>query len=160
MATYESRRRDLYNGLTEVLGIERADTLMQFLPSIEGSQQATRTDIYGLSGRIDDAESSLTGRIDNVESSLTTRIDNVERSLTTRIDNVERSLTSRIDNVERDLTARIDKVEGKLTTRIDRFEHSVTARFDAMNLRLDRIVLTLAAGLMAIIAALIAQNFF
>jgi L-serine deaminase len=136
-ATSESRRRDLYNGLTEVLGIERADTLMQFLPSIEGSQQATRSDIYGLSGRIDDVERSLTGRIDNVE----------------------RSLTARIDNVARDLTARIEKVENKLSTRIDRFEHSVTARFDAMNQRLDRIVLTLAAGLMAIIAALVAQNF-
>jgi len=127
MATSESRRRDLYNGLTELLGIERADTLMQFLPSIEGSQQATRTDIYGLSGRIDD----------------------VERSLTARIDNVERSLTTRIDNVEIDLTA-----------RIDRFEHSVTARFDAMNQRLHRVVLTLAAGLMAITATLVARNFF
>jgi hypothetical protein len=126
MATAESRRRDLYNGLTELLGIERADTLMQFLPSIEGSQQATRTDIYGLSG-----------------------IENVERSLTTRIDSVERDLTTRIDNVERDLTA-----------RIDRFEHSVTARFDAMDQRLDRVVLTLAAGLMAIIATLVAQNLF
>jgi hypothetical protein len=133
MATSESRRRDLYNGLTEVLGIERADTLMQFLPSIEGSQQATRTDIYGLSGRVEDVERSLTGRIDNVE----------------------RSLTARIDKVELNLNARIDD----LTTRIDRFEHSVTARFDAMNQRLDRIVLTLAAGLMAIIAALVAQNF-
>jgi hypothetical protein len=144
MATSESRRRDLYNGLTEVLGIERADTLMQFLPSIEGSQQATRTDIYGLSGRID-----------NVDRSLAVRIDNVDRSLAVRIDNVERSLTARIDKVELNLNARIDD----LTTRIDRFEHSVTARFDAMNQRLDRIVLTLAAGLMAIIAALVAQNF-
>jgi hypothetical protein len=89
---------------------------MQFLPSIEGSQQATRTDVYSLSARIDD---------------------------------VERSLTTRIDNVERELTA-----------RIDRFEYSVTARFDAMNQRLDRVVLTLAAGLMAIIATLVAQNFF
>jgi hypothetical protein len=105
MATSESRRRDLYNGLTELLGIERADTLMQFLPSIEGSQQATRTDVYELSIRIDDVERSL-------------------------------------------------------ATRIDRFEHGVTARFDAMNQRLDRVVLTLAAGLMAIIATLVAQNFF
>jgi hypothetical protein len=148
MATAESRRRDLYYGLTELLGIERADTLMQFLPSIEGSQQATRTDIYGLSGGIDDVERNLTARIDNVDRSLTARIDNVERDLTTRIDNVERSLTTRIDNVERDLTA-----------RIDRFDHSVTARFDAMNHRLDRVVLTLAAGLMAIIATLVAQTF-
>jgi hypothetical protein len=138
MPTSESRRRDLYNGLTELLGIERADTLMQFLPSIEGSQQATRTDIYGLSSNVDDVERSLSGRIDNVE-----------RTLTSRIENVERTLTARIDNVERDLTA-----------RIDRFEHSVTARFDAMNQRLDKVVLTLAAGLMAIIATLVGQNFF
>jgi hypothetical protein len=78
---------------------------MQFLPSIEGSQQATRTDVYELSIRIDDVERSL-------------------------------------------------------AARIDRFEHAVTARFDAMNQRLDRVVLTLAASLMAIVATMVAQNFF
>jgi hypothetical protein len=171
MATAESRRRDLYNGLRELLGIERADTLMQFLPSIEGSQQATRTDIYGLSSNVDDVERSLSGRIDNVErtltaqiesveQTLTAQIDNVEQTLTAQIESVERDLTTRIDSVERDLTTRIDNVERDLTARIDRFEHSVTARFDAMNQRLDRVVLTLAAGLMAIIATLVAQNLF
>jgi hypothetical protein len=77
---------------------------MQFLPSIEGSEQATRSDVY-------------------------------------------------------ELGIRIDEFERSVTARIDRFEHSATARFDAMNQRLDRIVLALAAGLMAMIAALVAQNF-
>jgi hypothetical protein len=45
-----------------------------------------------------------------------------------------------------------------LVAAIDRLEQSFTARFDSMNQRLDRIVLTLAAGLMAIIAALVTQN--
>ncbi len=102
MATYEARRRDLYNGLTEVLGIERADTLMQFLPSVEGSQQATRTDIYGLSGRIDDVERSLTARIDGMERSLTARIGD----LTTRIDRFELSVTGRFDAMNQ----RLDRI--------------------------------------------------
>jgi hypothetical protein len=81
------------HGLTEVLGIERADTLMQSLPSIEGSQQATRTDIYRLRGRIDNVERSFTARIDEVELNLNARIDD----LTTRIDRFEHSVTARFD---------------------------------------------------------------
>ena len=102
MATSESRRRDLYNGLTEILGMERADTLMQFLPSIEGSQQTTRTDIYGLSGRIDDVERTLTARTDKVELNLTARIDD----LTTRIDRFEHSVTARFDAMNQ----RLDRI--------------------------------------------------
>lgn len=93
MTTGESRRHDLYNGLTEFLGADRADTLMAYLPPRENSDLATRWDID--------------------------------------------ALTSRIDGVETSLAARIDGV----------------------NQRLDRIVLTLAAGLIAIIATLISQVF-
>lgn len=113
--TAESRRHDLYNGLTELLGVDRADTLMAHLPTHQFDDLATRGDFDRLSDRID-----------NVESGLTIRIDNVERSL---------------------------------TKRIDRLESDLTNRFDILNQRIDRIVLTLAAGLFAIIATMIAQGF-
>ena len=93
MRTAESRRHDLYSGVTEFLGPDRADTLMTYLPSREGNDLTTRSDFDHLS--------------------------------------------SRIDTVERNLTA----------------------RFDAVNHRLDRIVLTLAAGLIVILATMIAQAF-
>lgn len=81
MTTSESRRHDLYNGLIEVIGNDRADTLMRYLPSIEGSELATRTDVHAISNRIDDVEKSLTTRIDNVEKSLGGRIDGMNQRL-------------------------------------------------------------------------------
>lgn len=95
MTSPESRRHDLYNGLTEVLGVERADVLMTYLPSTESTQLATKADFRALESRIGTVESSLSTRIDSVESSLTARIDSVEANLTARID----ALATRIDRI-------------------------------------------------------------
>ena len=51
------------------------------------------------------------------------------------------------------LGARIDRLED----RFDQFDRRVNDRFDAVNQRLDRLFLTLAAGLIAMIAAVFAQ---
>ena len=48
MAVSEARRRDLYNGLDELLGTERADTLMTYLPAYETIEVATKDDIRRL----------------------------------------------------------------------------------------------------------------
>lgn len=93
MTTAESKRLDLYNALAEFLGTDRAETLMNFLPSQHETDMATRSDLEGLS------------------------------------------------------------------TRIDNLETAMTNRFDQLNQRLDRIVLTLATGLIAMVAAVIAQGF-
>lgn len=102
MTSPESRRHDLYNGLTEVLGVERADVLMAYLPSAESTELATKTDIRALESRIGTVESSLTARTDSLESNLSTRIDNVEANLTARID----ALGARLDQ----LATRIDRI--------------------------------------------------
>jgi len=41
----EAARNDLYNGLSEVLGPERAETLMTYLPRYDPAEVATRSDI-------------------------------------------------------------------------------------------------------------------
>ena len=87
MTSSESRRHDLYNGLTEVLGVERADVLMTYLPSTESTELATKADIRVLESRIDKVEANLTVRIDSVG----TRVD----ALATRID----ALATRIDRI-------------------------------------------------------------
>ncbi|MFP4555020.1 MAG: hypothetical protein ACLFRT_14330 [Actinomycetota bacterium] len=91
MTSPESRRHDLYNGLTEVLGVERADVLMTYLPSTESTELATKADIRAVETRIDSVESSLATRIDRLEANLTTRFD----ALDTRID----TLGTRIDRI-------------------------------------------------------------
>lgn len=57
--------------------------------------------------------------------------------------------------VENTLSGRIDQV----ALRINKLDSEIIHRFDAMNQRLDNIVLTLAAGLVAIIVAMIVQGF-
>jgi hypothetical protein len=41
----ESARHDLYNGLTELLGPQRAETLMTALPAYDTSDLVTRSDL-------------------------------------------------------------------------------------------------------------------
>ena len=98
--TAESRRHDLYTGLSEILGADQADTLMAYLPSQESTEVATKADL-------DDLEVRLGGRID------------------------------------------------EMGQHID----AVGQRIDAVGQRIDRMVLAMVAGLVAIIATLIAQSF-
>jgi hypothetical protein len=100
MATAESRRHDLYNGLTEFLGEDRANTLMTYLPAQESTDLATKADL----------------------------------------DALETAVTDRFDMVDQRFLA------------MDR-------PFEAINHRLDRMVFALVAGLVAIIATLVAQSF-
>ncbi len=45
MTPSESARHDLYNGLTELLGPQRAETLMAALPAYDTSDLVTKSDL-------------------------------------------------------------------------------------------------------------------
>ena len=66
----EAARLDLYNGLSEILGTERAETLMAALPTYDISEIATKSDIYALEARVDARFDSIGARIDGLESRL------------------------------------------------------------------------------------------
>jgi CII-binding regulator of phage lambda lysogenization HflD len=59
MATSEARRHDLYTGLEELLGTERANTLMAYLPAYEITELATKADIRRLEDRLDRLDDRL-----------------------------------------------------------------------------------------------------
>jgi len=48
MPISEAARHDLYNGLTDLLGLDRADTLMAYLPEFDPKDVATKADIAEL----------------------------------------------------------------------------------------------------------------
>ncbi|MGH3666814.1 MAG: hypothetical protein ACRDWF_06360 [Acidimicrobiia bacterium] len=78
MAVSEARRRDLYNVLDELLGTERADTLMAYLPAYETIEVATKDDIRRLENRLDHLEQrfdQLEGRLDGGLNSVNQRLD-------------------------------------------------------------------------------------
>lgn len=94
MTTAESRRHDLYNGLVEFLGADRANTLMTYLPSGESTDLLTRADLDAVEQRLGAHIDGLDARI----AGLDTRIDGLD----TRID----GLSNRIDLV----TQRLDRI--------------------------------------------------
>lgn len=95
--TDEARRHDLYHGLMEVLGEERAGTLMAYLPTHDGDGLATQTDVASV-------RDDLTG--------------------------LEQGVNQRLD--------------------------IMTAAIDSLGRRVDRLTFALIAGLIAVVAALLA----
>ncbi|MET0697371.1 MAG: hypothetical protein ABWZ58_08070 [Acidimicrobiia bacterium] len=73
MAVSEARRRDLYNVLDELLGSERADTLMAYLPTYETIEVATKDDIR----RLEDRLNAIENRLDRMDD----RFDRIEERL-------------------------------------------------------------------------------
>jgi len=77
MTTAESRRHDLYNGLAEFLGEDRADTLMTYLPSHENTDLATKAGLDAL-------ETAVIDRFDMVDQrflSMDRRLDTMDHRL-------------------------------------------------------------------------------
>jgi hypothetical protein len=74
VAGSEAAGIDLYNGFAELLGRERAETLMAALPSYDTSDLATKSDIAVLGARIDGLEARVAG-VESIVSGLGLRMD-------------------------------------------------------------------------------------
>ncbi len=63
MTVSESDRHDLYNGLTELLGPRRAETLMAALPAYDISELVTKSDLASFGAELLE---SVNARIDRL----------------------------------------------------------------------------------------------
>jgi hypothetical protein len=97
MTTAESRRHDLYNGLTEFLGEDRADTLMAYLPSQESADLATRADL-------DAVEMAVNTRIDTLETTVINRFNIVDQRFEATSQRLD-ALSQRLDRMVLTLVA-------------------------------------------------------
>jgi hypothetical protein len=66
MSTSEPARLDLYNGLTELLGPDRAETLMTYLPAFDPAEVATKSDILKLESRLESGLAGTNARLDRL----------------------------------------------------------------------------------------------
>ena len=111
MSATEASRLDLYNGLVDLLGRERADTLMASLPPFDIDQIATKTDLRSLGDRLD-------SRIDRLES------------VVERLREDQLVLAGDLHDGLAMLDGRMDRLEGRmdgLNGRMDRFFLSLLA---------------------------------
>lgn len=78
MAISEAARSDLYTGLRDVLGPERAETLMSAIPLHDFDEVATKADLAIL-------RAELMGEISGLRAELKTDIANLRSELTSEI---------------------------------------------------------------------------
>ncbi len=84
MTSPEARRLDLYNGFTEFLGEERADTLMAYLPGNPDAELATKADLELVERRLDTRMHEIDVRFSDVIlrlDGMTARLDRMVQAL-------------------------------------------------------------------------------
>ena len=154
----EAARADMYTGLTEVLGRNRAETLMAYLPTFDPVDIATKADVAELRAdlgqRLDRLEESV-GRLEQRMDGLEARMDGLEHrmdALEARMD----ALLQRSDVVDERfelINGRFDLVDQRLDDMALRFG-SIDGHLLALGKRIDRLYYILVAGVFAIIAAM------
>jgi hypothetical protein len=77
MPTPEAARHDLYNGLVDILGENRADTLMAYLPTYDPSDLLTRSDLTAFRTEVASRFDAIDRRMDALEA----RLDRFEARL-------------------------------------------------------------------------------
>jgi hypothetical protein len=124
MAITEHARRQLHQHLSDTIGPEHADTLMDLLPPTEGRDLATKADIQRLSDRVDERFVGVDARFISMDARFIS-MDARFASMDARFDQVDH----RLDQVDH----RLDQVDH----RLDRFEHEVDRRFTELDRSID-----------------------
>ncbi len=66
----ETRRHELYTGLTEILGSELTDTLMSYLPVTPATALVTNDEFHTETRKLEDAIDALSHRFDQLQNIL------------------------------------------------------------------------------------------
>ena len=150
MPISEAARADLYTGLVEVLGADRAETLMAHLPRFDPADVATRADIAATQADIAELRSELTGDTASLRSELTGDIGSLRSELRGDIGSLRSELKGDIAELRSELTGDIAELRSELTGDIGALRDGLAV----VNQRLDRLFLTLVAGLLVIVATM------
>jgi hypothetical protein len=130
----ERARHELYLAVEEVLGTERADTLMSLLPPVGWADVATKDDIRLVKDDLrvvkDDLRVGLqrvTGNIHDLEERLDERIDARFGLVDARFAALEVSLDARFEKIDArfvDVDKRFDEFELRLEAKLERGLHN------------------------------------
>jgi hypothetical protein len=129
MAISEDRRHEMYEGLIEALGRERATTLMEHLPRVGWADVATKRDLdqQTLVLRRDmEAEfGKFRAEIASVRAELGSEIASVRAELGSEIASVRAELGSEIASVRAELGSEIASVRTEIAAAEARFERAL-----------------------------------
>lgn len=83
MAISEAARSDLYTGLRDVLGPDRAETLMSAIPLHDFDEVATNRDVAELRAELKSEIADVRADIAQLRADFTGEIDSLRKSMTT-----------------------------------------------------------------------------
>lgn len=101
----ELARHELYRGVEELLGTDRADTLMSLLPPVGWADVTTKTDLRSLDDRIDSRFSRVDARFTAIEARLVgieARLDGMDARFS-QIDDRFAKIDDRFAELERSM---------------------------------------------------------
>jgi septal ring factor EnvC (AmiA/AmiB activator) len=108
----ERARHELYRGVEELLGTDRADTLMSLLPPVGWADVTTKTDLRSLDDRIDSRFSRVDARFTAIEARLV--------GIEARLDGIDARF-SQIDARFSQIDARFSQIDDRFAKIDDRF---------------------------------------
>jgi hypothetical protein len=133
MTVHAQRRLALLRGLEEVLGPERAATLMELLPPTGGEDLARRQDLDDLGARLDTRFEQIDARFGRVEA----RFEQIEA----RFEQVEARF-EQVDARFEQVDARFEQVEA----RFEGLEARMASGFEAVDARFEMLAEHMEAG--------------
>lgn len=136
MSVSNAQRHDLHSGLEEVLGPQRAETLMDYLPPVGWADVATKSDL------------------DAAVATLSTTIDTDIGRLATRIDTDIHRLDAKIDVGLAALSAKIDLETANRRIDIERLEKSMEVLKNSI-MREQRVHLVVMVTVLSAMTALV-----
>jgi hypothetical protein len=142
MAVSEAARSDLYRGLVEVLGPERAETLMSLVPP-NLDELATKHDLQVL-------ESNLKSEIRTVLSvEIRAEREQFDNRLTSELGSIREQFDSR-------LTSELASFRKHVGSEFGSMRGELASGFAALNARIDRLFYAMIVVLLGIVAAMTA----
>ncbi|MBK5222196.1 MAG: hypothetical protein JJE52_04840 [Acidimicrobiia bacterium] len=133
MAITEQARHELHQILEEILGADKASTLMEHLPPVGWAQVATKDDL-DRRGALTDA--TLTGRMDALDATLTGRMDALDATLTGRMDALDHRLTGQIEALDHRVGGQIEALDHRVGGQIEALDHRLTGQINTVEARL------------------------
>jgi archaellum component FlaC len=139
----EHDRHQLYRRLTDIIGPDEADTLMELLPPVGWAEVATKPDLTHQSALTDVRFDAIDRRFERVDQ----RFDEIDRhfdEVDRRFEQVDRrfeQVDRRFEQVNQRFDA-IDRRFERVDQRLGHIEHRLVehdARFDAVDARLDTV---------------------
>ena len=133
MAISEDRRHEMYEGLIEALGRERATTLMEHLPPVGWADVATKRDLdqqtlvlrRDMEVEFGKVRAELASEIAAVRTDLGTEIGSLRTELRTEIASLRTDLRAEIAAVRIDLGAEIASLRTEIVAVEARFERAL-----------------------------------